>query len=200
MGFSLPPDLMLLVRRKVQVRLYPSLDAVIREALLLLDERDRLREARLVDLKRELAIGISQANRAQVEHLDEAAIIHLSGEASPVPCPMNNRSLLPRGVFVTTHAKKDLQNSCAHIGEGDRENGQDFLARILDGLPGGSRPAGEHECLDHLFPCLRGFIVPPYNIYYRAGPDHRNFVLIRVLHLAWDVAHIVDRIRMTDEG
>ncbi len=191
---------MLLVRRKVEVRLYPSPDAVIREALLLLDERDRLREARLVDLKRELAIGISQANRAQIERLDETAINQPAGKASPVPCPMNSRSLLPRGVYVTVHAKKDLQNACALIDDGDRESGQDFLARILDYLPVGSQAAGEHECLDHLFPGLRGFIVPPYNIYYRAAPDYADLVLIRVLHLAWDVAHIVDRIRMADEG
>jgi hypothetical protein len=150
--------------------------------------------------KRELAIGICQVNRSQVERLDEAAIIQLAGEASPIPCPLNNRSLLLREVYVTVHAKKDLQSACALIDDGDRESGQDFLVRILDDLPVGSRTAGEHECLDHLFPGLRGFIVPPYNIYYRAATDHPNLVLIRALHLAWDVAHIVDRIRMTDEG
>src|SRR5881392_3693272 len=100
MDITLPPDLRRLVRRKVEVRLYPSPDSVIREALLLLDERDRLREARLVDLGRELAIGVCQANRSQVERLDEAALARLAGEASSLRCLMNTRFRPPRGVYV----------------------------------------------------------------------------------------------------
>jgi antitoxin ParD1/3/4 len=192
MDFSLPPDLVCLVRRKVEVRLYPSPDAVIREALLLLDERDRLREERLHDLKRELAIGISQASGGQIAHFDEEALAKLMGGASFAPCPLHSRLMLPSGLFVTVRAWQDLQVADADL------RGPGFPTEVLDAFLSHNRESGKDVCLGHLFPDLRSFAVSPYNIYYLAAPNRP--VVIRVLHLAWDIGNIVNRITMTDKG
>ena len=59
MNVSLTPQLEAMVHEKVASGLYTSASEVIREALRLLDEYDRLRTLRLVELRREIAAGIA---------------------------------------------------------------------------------------------------------------------------------------------
>ena len=66
MNVSLTPALEKLIQTKVKTGLYNSASEVIREALRLLDEQDRLRRIRLEDLKREIAVGIDQADRGEL--------------------------------------------------------------------------------------------------------------------------------------
>jgi antitoxin ParD1/3/4 len=66
MNLTLPPELQSMLRQKVASGLYDSWTQVIREALILLDERDRTRTLRHERLLRELAIGIDQANDRQL--------------------------------------------------------------------------------------------------------------------------------------
>jgi antitoxin ParD1/3/4 len=66
MNVSLPPDLDNMIRAKLESGLYDSWTQVIREALILLDERDQMRALRRERLLRELAIGIDQANDRQL--------------------------------------------------------------------------------------------------------------------------------------
>ena len=66
MNVSLTPELERLVNEKVQSGVYPSASEVVREALRLLNERDQSREGRLADLKRNIAIGIEQADRGEL--------------------------------------------------------------------------------------------------------------------------------------
>jgi antitoxin ParD1/3/4 len=65
-NIALPGDLDDMIRAKVASGLYDSRTQVIREALILLDERDRTRALRQERLLRELAIGIDQANDRQM--------------------------------------------------------------------------------------------------------------------------------------
>ena len=58
MNISLTPHLEELVKGKVESGLYNSASEVMREALRLLEERDRLRELRFEELKREIQKGI----------------------------------------------------------------------------------------------------------------------------------------------
>ena len=64
MNVNLTPQLEELVRSKVASGLYTSASEVVREALRLMDEQDRLREAKLAqlrsDVRRGLASGSSQ--------------------------------------------------------------------------------------------------------------------------------------------
>lgn len=58
MNISLTPKLEELVKQKVETGLYNSASEVIREALRLLDERDRDRAAKLEHLKQAIQKGL----------------------------------------------------------------------------------------------------------------------------------------------
>ena len=59
MNVSLTPQLENMVKGKVKSGLYSSSSEVIREALRLLDERDRLGQIRLVELREAVQEGLS---------------------------------------------------------------------------------------------------------------------------------------------
>lgn len=58
MNVNLTPQLEELVRSKVGSGLYTSASEVVREALRLMQEQDRLREAKLAELKHEVRKGL----------------------------------------------------------------------------------------------------------------------------------------------
>ena len=66
MNVSLTPELERLVHEKVESGLYNSASEVVREALRLLRERDELQRMRLEELRREIQIGIDQADRGEL--------------------------------------------------------------------------------------------------------------------------------------
>lgn len=79
MNVSLTPELEQFVQTKVKSGRYLSASEVVREALRLLEERDRLREIRIDTLRKEIAIGIEQSDHEEV--LDgEEVIQELLGE------------------------------------------------------------------------------------------------------------------------
>jgi antitoxin ParD1/3/4 len=67
MNVNLTPELEALVQKKVASGLYNNQSEVVREALRLLAEQDRLREAHMKDLRGVLAEGLAQANRGELE-------------------------------------------------------------------------------------------------------------------------------------
>jgi antitoxin ParD1/3/4 len=58
MNVNLTPQLEEMVRHKVDSGLYTSASEVVREALRLMEERDRLREARLEQLRQDIREGL----------------------------------------------------------------------------------------------------------------------------------------------
>ena len=66
MNVNLTPELEKLVQRKVASGLYNNQSEVVREALRLLAEQDKLREAHVADLRKALAEGLSQADRGEL--------------------------------------------------------------------------------------------------------------------------------------
>lgn len=70
MNVSLTKELESLINEKVNSGLYHSASEVVREGLRLLRERDQLRELRLAELRREIAIGIEQVDRGDVIRCD----------------------------------------------------------------------------------------------------------------------------------
>ena len=58
MNVNLTPQLEELVRAKVSSGMYNSASEVVREALRLMDEQDRLRQVKLDDLRREIRQGL----------------------------------------------------------------------------------------------------------------------------------------------
>ena len=74
MNVSLTHDLESLVQKKVRSGLYASASEVIREALRLMQERERTKEARLEELRNEIAVGTAQADRGDVAPLEIEAV------------------------------------------------------------------------------------------------------------------------------
>ena len=77
MNVSLTPKLEELVSKRVASGLYNSASEVVREALRLLEERDRLREMRLEELRREIAVGLEQLDRGEYAEYDEKSLAEL---------------------------------------------------------------------------------------------------------------------------
>ena len=71
MNIFLPPQLEQLVQQKVKAGLYTCASEVVVEALWLLDTRDRLREIKLEELRKEIAIGLEQADKGQLTPAEE---------------------------------------------------------------------------------------------------------------------------------
>lgn len=66
MNVSLTPELEQFVQEKVKSGKYLSASEVFQEALRLLQEKDQIRQLRLEKLRKEIAIGIEQADRGEV--------------------------------------------------------------------------------------------------------------------------------------
>ena len=65
MNVNLTPQLEELVRAKVDSGMYSSASEVVREALRLMDEQDRLRQAKFDELRREIRKGIDSGPSEQ---------------------------------------------------------------------------------------------------------------------------------------
>ncbi len=74
MNVSLTKELEELVAGKVKTGLYQTASEVIREGLRLLDERDRLYQARLTELRRDVKLGADQLERGEAVPFDPAAM------------------------------------------------------------------------------------------------------------------------------
>lgn len=75
MNVHLTPQLTALVRSKVDSGMYNSASEVIREALRLLEEQDRLREIRREELRMALKVGFEQLDRGEGSPLDVEKVI-----------------------------------------------------------------------------------------------------------------------------
>jgi len=75
MNVSLTPELEQLIHRKVETGLYLSASEVVREALRLLEERDKLQAMKFEAVRKEIQIGVDQADRGEVAALDVQATL-----------------------------------------------------------------------------------------------------------------------------
>jgi len=73
MNVNLTPELERLIQDKVASGLYNNQSEVVREALRLLEEQDRLRELHVAKLRAALAEGLEQADRG--ETLDGVEVV-----------------------------------------------------------------------------------------------------------------------------
>jgi antitoxin ParD1/3/4 len=75
MNVSLTPQQEQFVQSLVDSGAYLTADEVVREALLLFQEREHLRQRRLEEVRKQVAVGIEQADRGEVAPLDIEAIL-----------------------------------------------------------------------------------------------------------------------------
>lgn len=71
MNISLTPHLEKFVKRKVASGKYGYASEVVREALRLLDEVEKERQAHIHELRREVQIGIDEADRGEMYDVDD---------------------------------------------------------------------------------------------------------------------------------
>jgi antitoxin ParD1/3/4 len=65
MNVSLTPELEKFVNKLVTKGRYQTASEVVRDSLRLLEDREKLRQIKLKELRAEIQIGIDQANRGQ---------------------------------------------------------------------------------------------------------------------------------------
>jgi antitoxin ParD1/3/4 len=70
MNVSLPPELARLVDEKVASGLYDSAGEVVRDALRLMRERDKVRGLAVEELRRDILAGLEQLDQGQSTALD----------------------------------------------------------------------------------------------------------------------------------
>lgn len=80
MNVSLTPELESLVNNKVKTGLYNSASEVVREALRLLEEQDRLREMRLRELRKEIMKGVEQIRQGDYIEINSDEELREYGE------------------------------------------------------------------------------------------------------------------------
>lgn len=71
MNVSLTPELERFVNRRLKSGMYGSASEVIRAGLRLLEEREKLVQARLEELRKDIAVGIEQADRGELAEASE---------------------------------------------------------------------------------------------------------------------------------
>jgi antitoxin ParD1/3/4 len=77
MKVSLTPLLEDLIGKKVQSGMYQSASEVVRKALRLLDEQDRLRAMRFEELRKEVGIGITAPDEGRSVVFDDAVVTRI---------------------------------------------------------------------------------------------------------------------------
>jgi putative addiction module antidote protein, CC2985 family len=75
MNISLTPELEAMIKRKVDSGLYNNASEVIREALRLMNEQDRINAMKLQLLKAEIETAWQQADRGEFVHCTPESII-----------------------------------------------------------------------------------------------------------------------------
>jgi antitoxin ParD1/3/4 len=70
MNVSLTPELEQFVAKKVESGMYQTASEVVREGLRLLREQDELHQSKLDELRKEISVGLEQADRGKVVPLN----------------------------------------------------------------------------------------------------------------------------------
>jgi antitoxin ParD1/3/4 len=74
MNISLTPQLERYVKQKVTSGMYNSVSEVVREAIRLLEERDRMQEMKLQALRADIQQGLDELDRGEGKSLDVESI------------------------------------------------------------------------------------------------------------------------------
>jgi antitoxin ParD1/3/4 len=80
MYIPLPDDVEDLIARKVKAGEYETPSDLLIHAVYLLDANDRVRQQRLEDLRREIAIGIEQCERGESEAFTKETVKRIAVE------------------------------------------------------------------------------------------------------------------------
>jgi antitoxin ParD1/3/4 len=74
MNISLPPELEVRIRQRVESGMYGSASEVIREALRLFDAYEQIKTAKLDSLRQDIAKGLNDAANGRAKEIDFASL------------------------------------------------------------------------------------------------------------------------------
>lgn len=94
MNVSLTSQLAEFVKQQVDSGMYQTASEVMRDGLRLLQQREQLRRIQIEELRKQVAIGIEQADRGDVAPLDFDAI---RAEGRRMLAEMEDAQLVERG-------------------------------------------------------------------------------------------------------
>ncbi len=80
MNISLTPQLEKMISRKIKSGMYTSASEVIREALRLLNEHDRIKEIQIREMKEKVVAGVQQIREGKVSRFNTDEIIAMGRE------------------------------------------------------------------------------------------------------------------------
>lgn len=80
MNVSLTPELTKFVQDLVRTGMYHSSSEVIRDGLRLLRDREQLRQIRIEELRKEIAIGLEQLERGEYTVMNENTFEEIKAE------------------------------------------------------------------------------------------------------------------------
>jgi antitoxin ParD1/3/4 len=109
MHISLPRDVEELIARKVEAGEYETPTDLLIHAVYLLDAHDRVRQQRLEDLRREIAIGIEQCGRGETEPFTKRTVKRIAVEG--------RKRLAEEAERLRAEADRLAQNAKLSIGE-----------------------------------------------------------------------------------
>ena len=93
MNVSLTNEMSEFVKQQVDSGMYQTASEVMREGVRLLQQREQLRQIRIEELRKQVAVGIQQADRGDVAPLDFDAI---RAEGRRMLAEMENGELVER--------------------------------------------------------------------------------------------------------
>ena len=128
MNVSLTPELEQLIHKKVETGLYLSASEVVREALRLLEERDKLQAMKFEEVRKEIQIGIDQADRGEVAPLD---VQGHACEGSLTPKERQWGSVMAR-VTRSKQAQQDLEEILDYLDSQSSDAADRFAAKFDD--------------------------------------------------------------------
>jgi antitoxin ParD1/3/4 len=80
MNVSLTPELTQFVQDLLQTGMYHSSSEVVRDALRLLRQREQLRQIRIEELRKEIAVGLEQLERGEYTVMNENTLDEIKAE------------------------------------------------------------------------------------------------------------------------
>ena len=190
MNVSLTPELEQYVNGKVQSGLYHSASEVVREGLRLLKEKDEVHQKKLQELRRDIQVGIDQAERGAAFAVqradargDQGRRTQAAGGRTEVEEPMKEPEL-------TDQAKDDLRDiwytisKAETIGPPTAWSPRSSISATTTPVP---EVGSDSERSSSVGPAeLR---MSPYIVFYRPFED--RIMVLRILHGRRELKRIV---------
>jgi antitoxin ParD1/3/4 len=145
MNISLPPQLEKFVKRKVASGKYGSASEVIREALRLMDEVEKERKAQLEELRREIQVGIDEADRGELYDVDE--VMHELIEKYKPAEPIMNEVEKERKAQLD-ELRQQIQVGIDDVEEGRVRDAKEAVREIRERYRGERRARGNEARRD----------------------------------------------------